>query len=487
MLISGTILAGSLAYAIFAKPQYGSIMKILIQNTRATPIISGDRTNQPMSAGGSAEAMESEINSEVVLLQSADLMEGLVRYRSKLAKLPPPEEGSLRMAHELADVEHRMEITPIRKTNFVEVSFKDADPAMAQKSLTWLSTAFLDKHAELRRPAGTYRFFDKQTKELEEQLRDAETSLINFQQQNNLVSLNQEKLLTLDNYNRVSQQIGDARANQQQNRRQAASLQDQIAGLDNRITTQERATPNEYSAERLNTLVVDLENKRTQLVRRFQPTDPLVQEIDEQIAATQAALSKASSQKTVETTSDVNPVRQSLEQAVHSTTTNASGETARLASLLNQESALSNRIDDLRKISVQNDVLEEKVEELKRNRELYAEKRDEAAIDDQLDRNKIVDVSIAQEPTISLQPVQPHRLMTLVLGAAVACFASLGCVLVKDALRETAFTPAELEAMVSCPVLATVPERRKEIATRSHTHQVSATRDINAFKSAETV
>jgi len=463
-LISGTIVAVAVLYAVFARPQYGSTMKILIQNTRATPVISGDRNGPLMTGGSSAEAMESQINSEVVLLQSADLMEGLVRYRSGLANIKAPAEGSLEMAHKLQDVQHRMEITPIRKTNFVEVSFKDSDPALAQKSLNWLSTAFLDKHAELRRPAGTYRFFDTQTKQLDEQLQTAQAALITFQQQNNLVSLNQEKLLALDNYNRINQEIGDAKTNLQESDRRLSTLQRQIGEVNGRITTQVRDIPNQYSAEHLNSLVIDLQNKRTQLIKRFQPTDPLIQEVDEQIATTQAALRKATEQNTVETVSDNNPVRQSLEQARETTATNASGTNARLTALGTQAGTYAARLDDLRKVSVQNDMLERRVQELKQNRDLYAQKRDEANIDDQLDRSKIVDVSIAQEPTISLQPVQPHRLTSLIFGVLVACFASFAFVLIKDAMRETAFTPAELEAMVGCPVLATIPERRRDLA-----------------------
>jgi hypothetical protein len=43
------------------------------------------------------------------------------------------------------------------------------------------------------------------------------------------------------------------------------------------------------------------------------------------------------------------------------------------------------------------------------------------------------------------------------LGYVAAVFAAFGFVFVKDTLRDTILTPAELEGIVAYPVLATVP------------------------------
>ncbi|HEY0786653.1 MAG TPA: Wzz/FepE/Etk N-terminal domain-containing protein [Acidobacteriaceae bacterium] len=456
--IAGSVFLAAVLYAVLAKRQYASTMQILVQNTRPVPVISGDRT-PPMAGGGGADAMEAQINSEVVLLQSADLMEGLVRYRDQaLAHVAPPEEGSLRMSHELSAVQGRMEVTPLRKSNLIEVQFRDGDAAAAQKTLVWLSTAFLEKHEQLRRPAGTFAFFNRQTKEYQAQLRQAEANLVAFEQANNLVSLEQEKTLTLDNYNRVALAVGESRAGLEDSQKRMSSLGSQLGGVNNRITTQVRDTPNQVSAEQLNTSLVDLYNKRTQLAARFQDNDPLVREMDQQIRTTETALAAARARSSVETVSDNNPIHLSLDQALRTTSADVSGTRARLAALEQQAKGYKGRLDALQKISVQNDVLEREVQEAKQNYEAYAQKRDEASIDDQLDRSKIADISIAQEPTISMQPVQPHRLMTILLGALAAWFAAMAAVLVREAMRETVFTAGELEAMLSVPVLATIPE-----------------------------
>lgn len=460
MLIICLTLVVAIIYAAFTPRKYGSSMEFLVQNARATPVISGDRSNPATAAAMDSEAMESQINSEVQLLQSNDLLEGLAAYHNTLKGLKPSVEGSLPMVHDIMAVQRDLEITPIRKTNLVEVSYKDADPFIAQKMLQRLTSAFLDKHADLRHSEGTYRFFDTQSEQSEEHLRAAEKALVDFQSANNVVSLSQQKSSALEDYNRVTQQIGESRATLNDDKSRLASLNSQVNATSGRTITQVRSSSDSYSADQLSTMLATLENKRTELLTRLQPGEPLVREVEQQISSTQAAIHRARDQNNVETVSDNNPIRQTLEQDSRKTQADALGQSARLSSLQEQATAEKTLLTNYEKISLQEDALERNVQELRQNHEIYSQKRDEAKIDDELDHSKIVDVVIAQKPTMSMLPVQPHRMTTLVMGCLAACFFALAFVFVKDALRDTAQTPAELEAMIGCPVLATIPETR---------------------------
>lgn len=457
--IVGVVIVLAGAYAVLAPKEYGSTMKILVQNSRGEELISADR-NSPVATGiPEMDMMESQINSEVELLQSADLMEGLVRYRdSQLKHIAPPQPGTLRMAHELADVEHHLEVTPLRKTNLIQVNFTDKNPIFAQKSLRWLSTAFLDKQAQLRRPPGTYQFFDNQERQSEQALRNAEANLIAFEDANSVISVTQEKNQIVGDLNGTVEQIGAIRADLRQDQFQIGGFEHQLDEVGKRITTQQQTAPSVYSKGQIETLLVELTNKRTRLLTRYLPTDRLVQEVDRQIASTQKALRNAEKPQVVETISDNNPIRTSLESNLRQTRVRLAGEQARLAALQQQADGFTRRLNDLQSITVQDDALERKVQDLRLNTDTYAQKRDEANIEDELDRKRIIDVAVAQEPTISVQPVQPHRVKTMALGALVSCFLSCAFVLISEAMRETAMTPHELDAMVSCPVLATIPE-----------------------------
>ena len=101
--------------------------------------------------------------------------------------------------------------------------------------------------------------------------------------------------------------------------------------------------------------------------------------------------------------------------------------------------------------------LEEQVKVRKQNYELYAEKRDQSQIADEMDQQGLMNVVVAQQPTRSYRPARPKRLINVLLGAVTALFIGLCAVYVAEAARNTIATPRELEAASPYPVLATLP------------------------------
>lgn len=91
---------------------------------------------------------------------------------------------------------------------------------------------------------------------------------------------------------------------------------------------------------------------------------------------------------------------------------------------------------------------------------LYSRKQEEARIQDALDQRRIVNVSIAEEPTVPALPSSPHRALSLALGSLLACFVSLGLGYTADYLDSTFRTPQEVEVFLNTHVLASIPRSR---------------------------
>src|SRR5947208_11094503 len=108
-----------------------------------------------------------------------------------------------------------------------------------------------------------------------------------------------------------------------------AKVQQQLQSLQPLIVTQSRTLPNQYSAERLNTMIVELQNKRTQLLTKFRPDDRLVREVDDQIRTTRDALAHAEQKTSVEEATDLNPLRQTLETELSRARLDQAGAKAR--------------------------------------------------------------------------------------------------------------------------------------------------------------
>ena len=204
-------------------------------------------------------------------------------------------------------------------------------------------------------------------------------------------------------------------------------------------------------------MLVELRHKRTQLLTRFQPEDRLVKEVDQQIADTSTTLDKITQEQSVEQTSDVNPLRQTLELELARAQTELIAKRARQDSLSKQMRGDQAKLSNLEGASLKHAELERQVKELKDNYQLFAKKRDEALITAALDKQKISNVSIAETPSAPSLPSGPNRKLNLLLGLFLAAFLGLGSGIGSEFLRNTVYTPRELEGISRYPVLATVP------------------------------
>src|SRR6185436_12098382 len=227
-------------------------------------------------------------------------------------------------------------IAPVRKANIITVTYTSNSPQVAAAVLKKLGELYLEKHLKLNHPAGAADFFKDKAQEYETQLKDSEQRLSSFQQQNNLVVLSQQKDLTLQKTAEAKTKMLDADAAFNEATNRIARVEQQLAMMPKRIITQSRQLPNQYSAERLNTMIVELQNKRTQLLTKFRPDDRLVREVDEQIRITREALGKAEQKHAVEQATDLNPLRQGLETELSRARLDQSGATARRSTLAGQ-------------------------------------------------------------------------------------------------------------------------------------------------------
>jgi uncharacterized protein involved in exopolysaccharide biosynthesis len=253
-------------------------------------------------------------------------------------------------------------------------------------------------------------------------------------------------------------------------------VEQQLASMPERVVTSSRSLPNQFSAERLNTMMVELQTRRTQLLTKFKPNDRLVKEVDEQIRITREALEKAEGKSAVEQATGLNPLRQTLETELARARLEQSGAMARRATLAGQLQQYESALDQLESNTMKHNDFQRQVKEAEENYQLYSKKREESRIADELDRQKITNVSIAEAPTPAQVPTSPNRPLNLVLGIVLGGLLCLGSVFAAELLDDTAYSARQLEALTGGPVLATVPENGKKMISRrsSRARQVRA-------------
>src|SRR5439155_21864703 len=88
---------------------------------------------------------------------------------------------------------------------------------------------------------------------------------------------------------------------------------------------------------------------------------------------------------------------------------------------------------------------------------LYSHKQEEARISDALDRQRIVNVSIAQPPAAPPLPSRSRWLLNLALGLMLALLASVAIALTAEYMDRSFRTPDEVEMFLNILVVAAVP------------------------------
>ena len=465
------VVIGTAIVTFLLPNKYDSRMKILVKNQRVDVAITPEQTGGASAPTIENEVSENQINSEIELLTSKDLLTqvvnecGLAKVEKAWLSRPAPEAVMVEVA--VNRLAKDLVITPVRKANVITISYSSNSPQLSAAVLNKLGALYLEKHLKLNH-TGASDFFTQRADEYEAQLKQAEQQMTNFQQSNNLVVLSQQKDLTLQKTADAKTKLLESETALNEATNRIARVEQQLAVLPKRIVTQSRQLPNQYSAERLNTMIVELQNRRTQLLTKFRPEDRLVREVDEQIRTTREALLKAEQKTAVEENTDLNPLRQALETELSRARLDQAGARARRDTLAGQLQQYEGALKKLEGDTTRHNDLQRQVKEAEDNYQLYAKKREEARIGDELDRQKITNVSIAEAATASQIPSSPNRSVNLVLGVVLAGFLSLGCVFTAEMLSDAVYTPRQLEALTGANVLATVPQNSRRMIMRNN-------------------
>jgi uncharacterized protein involved in exopolysaccharide biosynthesis len=450
----GTVFLLAILFTLFSKKQYQSEMKLLIQNARTNSVITADRSAAPSTS----DVTEQEINSELEVLQSADVLGQVADPGWNPADKKNMTPQQLK-AHELkvTQTRKRLSIEAARKSNVIDISALNPDPKEANETLQRLTDAYMAQRKRLSRPGGATQFFSEEAARYLSEWQQANNKLVEFQQQNHLVSVPETEENIKRELDRVNSDLQTANVSLGETNHKLNAVGHQLQGVPSRQSTQQRTLANQYSIQQMQTLLVQLANKRTEAVTRYKSTDPLVQDIDHQIANTQDALKQAIADKQQEDTTDVSPVWQQLKGSSSLEQVNRSALMGRIASLNIAKDDLQKRLAKAQDLAVRYDNLKTRTEEAQNNYKTFSEKRDQAQIEDAMDEHQLVNVAVAESPTLSYRAYSPKPLQNLALGLLTGLFLACGLVYFAELSRSTIANAQELEAFSSTPVLASIP------------------------------
>ncbi len=458
------IFFGALLCAVLLPEQYQAHMKIFVKRERVDPVVTTEPNALPQVVR--EPVTEEDLNSEVELLKSEDLLEQVVvtcglsnRGPSLWSKLFPPRAGGndLRVARAVRELAKTLKVEPLPKSNIIEVTYISSDPKLSAQVLSTLSNDYLAKHLTVHRPPGAFEFFQQQTEQYEKELAVAEAKLARFSQEQSAVSTPLGRDIALQKWSDFDATLQQTRAAITETQERIHAIQTEEAKLSPRLTTTNRAGDNAPLMEQLKGTLLNLELKRSDLVAKFAPNYPLVQEVEQEIALTRAAIVAEERSPIREETTDRNPAYQWLDDELAKAKVD-------LASLQARAAATERIVRDYRDRSLRLDRTEVQQQDLMRaakveeaNYLLYLNKREEARISDALDSKRILNVALAELPTAPALPVH-SRWQLVLLGGVFGIVVSAGSAVASEYLDRSFRTADEVQETLKIPVLAAMPE-----------------------------
>jgi uncharacterized protein involved in exopolysaccharide biosynthesis len=449
---------------IWAAQYYVSTMQVVVEQDRSDPAITAAQNGVIQSKNITLD----QVSSEVALLQGDDMM----RKIADTCKLDdtwspsniflssnPAERKAAKVELAARRLAKKLDVEAQKTSDVIDVKYgRMGDSETPYCVLSNLATLYTQKHLQLERPHGTSDFFAQETEKYRLALADSEAKLTDFSR---AAGVSAPDVVRTDMATQLATAEAALYTSQQMiaaDTKRIENLNDQMKSTPARSSTMESSMAANLLLENLNATLLAAENKRSELVMKYDPSYPLVKEADQEIAQTKAAIADANSAKYVNQTTDRDPTFELLREDMAKTQADLASQRATAGALTNTIKGMRGQMVDLDLDAVKQTALLRDAKANEANYLLYLGKREEELTSDALDKKNIANVAIAVEP---VKPVLPAHSPWLVmfLGLIASVLLALAAGFIAEQLDPSFRTPEEVMQTLSMPVLASVPKK----------------------------
>ena len=463
-VIFAGMLLGSIGASIFAANYYEVTSQVMIERERQDPMVTTEQTNQPSQPP--SEVTPEEINSEIEILKSPDLLQEVVlannlqdrEAHSLIAKLFPAKDRSEYVASAVRRLGKKLKIELVDKSNNISVTYRSTDPTVAYNVMKTLSDLYMRKHLTVHRPSGTMDFFAAETEKYKEALLSAESKLANFETQSQVAAPDVEKTYLAQQAAQLEGTRDQAKQAVQSDEVRIKEIQRQMATMPARAATQVTSSPATLLLQQLKSSLLASQLKKTNLLMKYDPSYPLVKEADEEIRETEASIAQAESKQYLSSTTDRDPTYELLRQNLAQTRSDLASQKAAIQAIESGIVDMHSKMVTLDHAALQQSDLARDAKADESNYLLYLSKREQERTLDALDLRRIANVAIVVPALFPFLP-KFSPVLVFVVGLCLALLVSLSAAFLADYFDSSLKTPDEVAKVLEIPVLGSVSRR----------------------------
>lgn len=357
----------------------------------------------------------------------------------------PAEAQRRRIAGSMAAVLSALNVSPVRSSRLVNISFTSPDPALSARLANAWGANFIQMNLERRFEATSYarKFLEDRLEQLRQRLETSERALVTYSAQQGIINLpgtvDRETGATVGERSLLADEL--ASLNQELAQAQADRIQ---AESNLKRTRSAGSNPEALSNQAIGTLRgrrAELSADYSKMMVQFAPDYPPARALQSQIAELDRAIAREEGR--------VGGSFQSVYSAA----------TEREAALQRRVATLKTDVTDLRRRSIQYNIYQREVDT---NRQLYdglLQRYKEIGIAGGIGTNNISVVDGAETPRA---PSSPRLMLNLLLALLLGAVAGAALAWLFEQLDEGIADPDELPRLLQVPLLGVVPQSKNE-------------------------
>jgi len=378
--------------------------------------------------------VDSVARSELSILGSHDLMDKVVASIGPTTLYPALNDvpaGIARDSQALGSFERNLKISMIGPT-VIEVKFANENPNVAAQAVNMLVDAFKDKHLEIFGGKST-EFLEGKEKAFREKLRESESQLAGFVGKNRIYSVPEQGSTLI-------QQQSVLETNLEKAQNKVLELEQKIAFIQ---------SP-DWAAEipvEARTQLASLRQRERELLKNRTETSKPVQDLRQEIQYVEESLAKDSQDQ--------------RQMELRKTKGELSMARAEVAGARRQLEQAGETLNALERRSVEMNALKRQVAQEEENYTTYARKVEESLISDDMDRRKMVAISVIEKAVPTTTPQSGRLSKEELTGGGLVGGIAGGIILalLLEFLGPGMTTPLSAQRRLDLPVLVAIARK----------------------------
>ena len=346
----------------------------------------------------------------------------------------------------ILSLQKQLEVEAVKKSDVITISFQHEDPEVAAHVVNGLVDRFIEYHVQVHQQPQSYGFFDEQVKLQSDQLKNSETDYQAYRGKVNVAAVKEQREPLLKQISELELSLAKTRSEISENEGKLTALKTRPPGSEGTAQYGQETELNPYSTSDPRSKLSQLRSKERDLLNKYTEKNHEVVSVRQEIAETEQFLAKQEKTYHEKALLTINHTLKALR--------------AKEASLNKDMAKYQQELARINSAEMRLTELERNLKLNEENYQLYVKKMEEARVSNAMDKEQMVNISVAEPALPPLKPKKPIILLNIALSIVLGAVSGLGVAFFSEYLSHTFNSPEDVEQHLGLHVLSSINRSR---------------------------